>query len=193
MKEGQKTHIEDITSSKIQVIDNAEKIYAVAKELHRGTEGKIGEHIDSLFLMWPTFDRSKKLKQFSKYASHELNFFLFKRDPEFFTEVVLPFVKSKMEKSFIDWYLLSNGDQPNEWVKKILAFVEIESLSQSLNMLEGCLMVEVCLDKGEAHHKEKAKGLAQFIVNGISKEETNFDQQNRIFDTVLSLSGLDKE
>jgi hypothetical protein len=58
-------------------------------------------------LKWNKFDFDKKLQSYSKYHSHELNFFILKKDKEFFENVVLDKINTKMEKTFVDWYLLS--------------------------------------------------------------------------------------
>ena len=117
-------------------------------------------------MSWSTFDEKKKVKQFSKYSCHELNYFLFKRDKPFFKLVVLNFIKSKMEKSFIDWYLLAADETiENQFVKRILEYAENEALISTLNLFEKCLFLEICIDKGLPQHIAKAKGLAQFMVN----------------------------
>ena len=59
-----------------------------------------------LFLEWPTYSHTKKCVLFSHYSCHELNFFLFKKDREFFDKVVRDLIKNKMEKTFVDKYLL---------------------------------------------------------------------------------------
>lgn len=81
-------------------------MYKVVKELS-GEHQDIDHLIEPLFLGWSKFDHKKKVKQYSQYTCHELNFFLHKFDKPFYDEVVGPFIESKMEKTFIDWYLLS--------------------------------------------------------------------------------------
>ena len=107
LAEGEAVHIEDITSSKIQIIDDIEKFHKVMQGVQPGFSGKLEELIGPLFLGWSRLDQKKKLKQYSQNTCHELNYFLFKRDRPFYDEVVKPYIQSKMEKSFIDWYLLS--------------------------------------------------------------------------------------
>ena len=38
---------------------------------------------------------------------HELNFFIFKKDHEFFKQVVREVIENKLEKTFIDNYMLA--------------------------------------------------------------------------------------
>ena len=58
--------------------------------------------IRSVFLPWHSFDYYKKCSLFSQHTCHELNFFLFKRDQEFFEKVVKMLVENKLEKQFVD-------------------------------------------------------------------------------------------
>ena len=68
---------------------------------------KLKTLVQDYLLKWHKFDFDKKLQSYSKYHSHELNFFIFKKDKEFFENVVLDKINTKMEKTFVDWYLLS--------------------------------------------------------------------------------------
>jgi hypothetical protein len=50
--------------------------------------------------------REDKDRYFSSFSSHELHLFLRKHDAAYFQEVVQPFIKSKLVKTFVDHYLL---------------------------------------------------------------------------------------
>ena len=45
---------------------------------------------------------------YSKYACHELSFFLAMKDPEFFKSVVVPHLANKKDRTFLDDYLLGS-------------------------------------------------------------------------------------
>ena len=99
-----------------------------------------------------------------------------------------------MEKTFVDWYLLQ-VEETNEYTAKILAYMDRFTFIDELNAIEVCLLVDTCLSKGNTQQKNDAQVLALRLV-----EESNRDakkekpvEKNRIFDKVLSLSGLDKE
>src|SRR6185436_20432618 len=49
----------------------------------------------SWLLEWPAFDDAKKRQLYSKYACHELHFFLSRKDPKFFVAVIKPFLASR--------------------------------------------------------------------------------------------------
>jgi hypothetical protein len=61
------------------------------------------------FLMnWPNLKPEEKRVQYSKYACHELHFFLYHKDPEFFRTVVQAYLKNKKDKQFLDHWLLGD-------------------------------------------------------------------------------------
>jgi hypothetical protein len=117
LKQGETVHIEDITSSKIQIIDNMEKIYQVMeqmKSLHfndafsNGNDNQFDSLVRTVLQPWKTFEFKKKCILFSKHTCHELNFFLFKRDEEFYNKVVKFLIQNKLEKTFVDQYMLAS-------------------------------------------------------------------------------------
>ena len=113
------------------------------------------------------FDFNQKCLQFSEYACHELNFFIFKKDREFYNNVVKFLIENKLEKTFVDQYLLASQLEKNDnkYAKYILSHITSAKKVQSLNVLERCLLVEFCLLKGDDSHKQRAKAVAHTIIN----------------------------
>jgi len=128
--------------------------------------------VDNL-LEWSTYDPNKKLSFFSKNTCHELNFFIFKRDKPFFDKFVKNFIQNKLEKSFIDWFLLSI-DQPDQtsFSKKILSYLDDFCDISSLNALEICLLLETAFKKGDAKQLKAAKTLAKKITAKQTRVES---------------------
>ncbi len=58
---------------------------------------------------WPDLKETEKQKLYSEHACHELNFFLSRKDPKFFQEIVSPYLSNKAVKTFMDDWLLK-GD-----------------------------------------------------------------------------------
>jgi hypothetical protein len=58
---------------------------------------------------WPTLDAAAKRTLYSKYACHELSFFLSRKDPDFFRTVVQPYLANKRDQTFLDHYLLAQN------------------------------------------------------------------------------------
>jgi hypothetical protein len=62
----------------------------------------------SFITEWDSLAVEEKQSIYSKYACHELSFFISRKDPVFFKEVVRPHLANKKDLSFMDDYLLGN-------------------------------------------------------------------------------------
>ncbi len=58
---------------------------------------------------WATLSDEEKRAKYSEYACHELNLFLYHKDPGFFHQVISPYLKNKLHKTFVDRYLLGDN------------------------------------------------------------------------------------
>lgn len=180
--EKNKSHvIEDITSTHFVLIDSLSMVYDVLENMNKLFQGHKNNNLwDFRFLIkWLNKSKEEKLKLFSKFMSHEFNLFLYKKDPEFFKTVVMPFLANKMEKGFIDKFLL---DLPlNEYLDE-------PSELENLNILEETLLVQSLVSKGQI---EIAKTIASLINSRVPEESNeNAEEENKIFDTVLTQNAL---
>jgi hypothetical protein len=96
-------------------------------------------------MKWHTLSTGEKDRYYSDYCCHELNFFIAKKDDAYFRETVRPFLQSKMEKHFMDKFLLGHD---------ISAYVD--NLDK-INVLEKCLLISYLKSNKKV---EKAKGIA---------------------------------
>src|SRR6185436_463533 len=74
-------------SSRFEIYDSINRVYGLYRTLN--SDPKLAEF--QFLLRWTSLAPEVKRSTYSKYACHELNFFLFKKDPEFFKEVVEPY------------------------------------------------------------------------------------------------------
>jgi hypothetical protein len=58
---------------------------------------------------WPTLGDAAKRTLYSRYACHELSFFLSRKDPAFFKTVIQPYLANKRDQTFLDHYLLDQS------------------------------------------------------------------------------------
>ncbi len=58
---------------------------------------------------WDTLTEAQKQNAYGTLASHELHLFLQRHDPDFFATVVKPFIAQRLQKDFVDQFLL---DEP---------------------------------------------------------------------------------
>lgn len=144
--------IEDVTSTETQLIDDMKKVQGVLDELMRqnyvGNQAGAYKELAPLFFKWSSKTLEEKCKVYYKQVCHELNFFLSKRDPEFFKTVVRPFLQCKMEKTFVDHYLLGNF---KELARTHLSLDRL----QTLNVFEKCLLIDALVQLGDKAEAER--------------------------------------
>ena len=101
---GTEFQIPDVTTSRFQVYDDLASVYQLYHSLLN--DPKLAEF--RFILTWPEQERARKQELYSQFACHELNFFLSQRDPAFFNEVVKPYLANKLDKTFLDHWLLES-------------------------------------------------------------------------------------
>lgn len=108
---GQTLTLDDIGSSRLETYASVGRVYRLYQTL--SNDPKLVEF--SFVLDWPKMKPEQKREKYSQFACHELNFFLSKKDPEFFEKVVQPYLKNKKDKTFLDHYLI--GDDLSSYVQ----------------------------------------------------------------------------
>ncbi|MCX7008887.1 MAG: hypothetical protein NTY53_16855, partial [Kiritimatiellaeota bacterium] len=111
----------------------------------------------------------------SKYACHELSFFLQKKDPEFFRTVIAPYLKNKKDKTFLDHWLL--GDD-------LKGYLDPWRFGR-LNMIERILLGK--------RLKEQEASVARDARDQNDLIPPNMEDFNRRFDTAVQTSALEAE
>jgi hypothetical protein len=176
--------IEDINSTEVQTVDDLKKVSQVLQEISKNIGANGGNLSDFGFIMkWPSLTSDQKNTHYESKTSHELNLFTYFKDPTYFSTVVKPFIACKLEKTFIDYYLLDMKDQ-------VVECTNIAKLVM-MNALEKCLLVEALMRHG-------LKDDAAQVVRHLEDEGSVFEKQvkadankaNRLFDIVLSLNAL---
>jgi hypothetical protein len=179
--EAETYRIQDITSTEYIFVDSLDKIKKVSDDLLEIT----GKNVDKdlfFLLKWGSLGEEQKNKKYTEFQCHEMNLFLYFKDNKYFVKVAKPFISSKMEKTFMDYWLL--GD-----FEKILHYQEICHFDK-LNALEQTLLVFAVL----VVSPEKAKVIAKRIKDASDAvSKISPEQKNRMFDTVLSLNLLQKD
>ena len=105
--------IADLGGSRFQAYDSLAKVYSFYSTLSKNpTLTEFG-----FILGWPKLKPEEKRALYSQFACHELSYFLCKKDPQFFAEVIKPYLRNKKDKTFLDHYLIGNdiGDYLKPW------------------------------------------------------------------------------
>jgi len=108
---GETLKIEDISTAEMEGYDTLAGIYRLFTALNPDEKLLKFEWI----LRWPTMNTEEKQAKYSEFASHELSFFIYNKDKPFFETVVLPYLRNKKDKTFMDHYLL--GDKLDDFLQ----------------------------------------------------------------------------
>ena len=175
-------NIQDITSTEYIFVDSINKVKRACDDVCKIKGVTLDETLFFL-LKWNKLTDEQKNKKYNEYQCHEMNLFVYFKDHRYFNKVAKPFIASKMEKTFIDHWLLSEDDA-------ILHYQEIGNFDK-LNALEQSLLVFTVTK----YDTDKAIRLAQRIRLGSESNEKMMtpEVKNKLFDTVLSLNLLQKD
>src|SRR5690606_35425718 len=92
---GEKVVIEDPASAEVTWYHNLEKVYQYL--LARSNQNEKLTNF-SFLLRCPEMTEEEKREKYSEYGSHELSFFLSRKDPVFFERVIRPYLANTKEK-----------------------------------------------------------------------------------------------
>ena len=101
---GQTITLADVLSADLETYDSLAGVHALFSTL----SGDPNLVKFAFVLKWPGLKEEEKRAKYSEFACHELNFFLSRKDPPFFQQVVQPYLRNKKDKTFMDDYLLGN-------------------------------------------------------------------------------------
>jgi len=80
--------VEDFTTSRFRSIDSLRDAYDLLLTINgSSTVREFG------FLMdWPELEENEKIEKYRTYACHELHFFIYRKDREFFDKIIRPYL-----------------------------------------------------------------------------------------------------
>ncbi|HTN75370.1 MAG TPA: hypothetical protein VL096_08990, partial [Pirellulaceae bacterium] len=166
---GQKFTLHDIATSKFEAYDSLPRVYGLYATLQK--DPKVAEF--AFILNWPKLKDEEKRALYSKHASHELSFFLFKKDPAFFQTVIAPYLKNKKDQTFFDHFLLEDDLKP---------YLQPWAYDQ-LNVVERILLARR-IDEDRQQTARHVNDLYELLP-------PNVDNFLRLFDTAVQRSALD--
>ena len=163
--------VADVTSGRFELVDSLSRVYLLYTTLSH--DPKLAEF--NFLPKWHKLKPEEKQALYSKYACHELHFFLFKRDPEFFRAKILPYLANKKDKTFLDRWFLGDSltDYLSPWKHAQLNTVEKILLAQRM--------------QGEP------ESTSRFVLEGYQLLPPNVERFNHLFRTALRGSALEAE
>ncbi|MEL7497789.1 MAG: hypothetical protein AAFN77_09280 [Planctomycetota bacterium] len=103
LAKGEQVKVDDLVSAKFQQYDDLRDVYTLLEALSQNNS-TLGTF--RFVLEWNNKTDEEKHSLYSEYVCHELNYFIFKKDTQFFKDVVRPHLENKRVKTFMDHYLL---------------------------------------------------------------------------------------
>ncbi|MHB8861931.1 MAG: hypothetical protein ACYC6N_05975 [Pirellulaceae bacterium] len=166
---GETFRVEDITTTRFEIYDSLAKVYALMVTLSSNPH-----LVEFGFLTnWDQLKPEEQRANYSKYACHELNYFLLRKDPAFFETVVLPFLKNKKDKTFLDHWLIGADLQ---------GYLEPWKRAQ-LNVVERVLLAE--------RLAEERPATSRAIADLVDVMPPDVDRFNFLFNTAVQGSALE--
>ena len=160
--------IRDASTTQYELSADLGQIFTLFRTL--GKDPTLNEF--SFILNWPKLEAAKKQELYSKYACHELSFFLQRKDPEFFKAVILPYLGNKRDQTFLDHYLLGHD---------LLTFLTPWRYGR-LNTTERILLAQ--------RHPEQAPNTAREIRERWNTQVIDAGKMQVFFGTALGLRNL---
>lgn len=102
LEKGKSLTLADILTSELETYDTLGGIHSLFSTL----TGDVKLVEFGWILEWPRFNDEEKRAKYSEFACHELNFFLARKDPDFFEVVIKPSLANKKDRTFMDEFLL---------------------------------------------------------------------------------------
>lgn len=162
--------IEDMTTSRMELYDSLAAVFGLYSTL--SSNSTLAEF--AFVLMWPELNEEEKLEKYSKYACHELNFFLYRKDANFFKDVIRPFIAAKKDKTFMDFFLLEADLTP---------FLEPYAYNR-LNAVEKILLAE--------RLPGRQASTARLIKEAYDLIPPDVEVFNYLFDTAVKGNALEE-
>jgi len=130
LETGKTLTLADILTSELETYDMLGGIHSLFTTL----SGDSNLAHFAFILNWPELTDAEKQAKYGEFASHELSFFLSRKDKPFFDKVIKPYIAHKKDKTFMDEYLLGLDLQKylQPWAYSRLNIVERLLLAQRI-------------------------------------------------------------
>ena len=161
--------IDDFTTARFRAIDSLKDAYDLLVTLNSNSQFREFEFL----LDWPNLEKEEKSEKYRTHACHELHFFLYRKDPNFFDEVIKPYLKNKKEPTFVDDWLLQND------LSKYLEPIRFDLL----NAFEKALL--------STTRFASAREISRHLSDKTEMAPPDLDRFDRLFETALQSSSME--
>jgi hypothetical protein len=161
------------SSCEYELVDNVAKLIHVKTQL----SGSSLPNEWNFLKDWGSMKIVQKVEKINELFSYELALFLFKKEKELFNSTLKDFIKCKVNKSVLDYYLLEDKDS-------VASFLTAAKMS-NLNSLEKICIIDLL---ASSHPTQ-----CQYLLQSLQGEDSSnlYDDSmafNVIFDRIVNLS-----
>ncbi|CAK89612.1 unnamed protein product (macronuclear) [Paramecium tetraurelia] len=178
ISKGQEYLLTDCASTQFKIIDSYEEACSIMKNISQNSDTSLIE----IYSTWNGKNLEEKLKLYNNSQSDEFNLFLHFKDPAFFEIYILGYIRNKIEKSFIDQFLLKNVSYLSQRVSSG-RFTQLNALEQTL------LFIFFNEIQGNKVYSNRIKNCLQSVIKNY---EINLAERKQLFDTILGGEGEEK-
>jgi hypothetical protein len=179
---GSKVRFVDVATTKFQTFGTVGEAFSLLKTLLRNQPSGVGaEDAQNVVLSggldwlsgWDALNENAKRARYSEFVSHEVNLFLWRKDPVFFREVIRPYLANKKSRTVVDDFLLEEDLTP---------YLEPWRYGR-LNVMEKLLLaIRIPAERGSTK---------RHVSEMLARMPVDREGEQRRFDTALTGRGLD--
>ncbi|KAM3139602.1 hypothetical protein pb186bvf_008247 [Paramecium bursaria] len=173
--------LNEIKGSQFKIVDSLEQVGSIIDEIQKALSLFSSTQNWSFVIKWNNNNLQEKNQLYEEFQCNELNLFIYFKDPAYFETNIKYYISSKIEKDFIDHFLLENHIY-------LLDNAQVQKFIQ-LNILEQVLLIIYFQEI--AINKEIASILYQYLVDKSNIQELDVQLNQRLFDIVVGIKGQD--
>ena len=162
--------VDDVRTGKLELIDTLARAHQLLLTL--GADAALRDF--AFVTRWASLDAAEQQRSYSKYACHELDLFLARKDPAFFARAIRPTLAHKLHPTFIDRYLLDED---------LRAYLDPWAFGR-LNALERVLLAQ--------RVPEVRGSIARLLGDAVDCVAPDPERDALLVDTLLGAAGLEE-
>ncbi|CAD8128767.1 unnamed protein product [Paramecium sonneborni] len=178
VKKEESIYINDVTATKMKIIDSLEKVYRELISLNKNGKNLRDKDLQNweFLIQWNIKTLEQKHQIYDEFQSDELNLFLYFKDSPFFEVYVLNYIKNKIEKNLIDHFLCQNDTELQRYLSTYIF--------NNLNLIEQILLLIYFQEIKK--NKIQAQQIYSYMQQNYDKLTVDQDLNQRLFDTILT-------
>jgi hypothetical protein len=186
LQPGETLRVDDIQSAEVVTYETFDQVFTLFDSMASAQSSKLrAQLLEFSFLVdWPQLEHKVKLQFYNRYASHELHFFLHRKDRSFFDAVVAPFLRNKLQKHFIDTLLLGGAEATRLAVEysverlHLLRGFERVLVAEQLSGAKRVAFCRAITEQCNAYKYSQEEIMAQF--KAAASARSTADKQSRV-------------